>query len=148
MHPSVLVDPLPTAHAFAMTFNKFSRFTTAEHGPTATVRDQIDAPAVKIKRPKIVMRNLDRSAEDDNKENSQPVADFTCSICMESLSEIKASGKKVLATPCGHPFCSRCLDMSAKTGYLGQLPRKDLVVNSCPKCRKKHALKDLIELFV
>ena len=146
MHPSILVDPLPTAHAFAMTFLKFSRFGTAEYGPAATVREQLVEPAVKIKRPKIVMRNLENPPTED-KENAQP--EFTCSICLESLSEIKAAGKKVLATPCGHPFCSRCLDMTARAGYYNnELPRKDLPVVSCPKCRKKHALKDRIELFV
>ena len=145
MHPSILVDPLPTAHAFAMNFFKFSRFGTSEHGPIATVREQLDEPSIRIKRPKIVMRNLENAPED--KENAQP--EFTCNICLESLSEIKSAGKKVLTTPCGHPFCSSCLDKSARAGYYNnQLPKRDLPVVSCPKCRKKHALKDRVELFV
>ncbi|NXM22306.1 RNF4 ligase, partial [Ploceus nigricollis] len=46
-----------------------------------------------------------------------------CPICMEFYSEILQSGRLIMATMCGHVFCSECLPVALET------------VGLCPTCR-------------
>ncbi|NXB96472.1 RNF4 ligase, partial [Vidua chalybeata] len=46
-----------------------------------------------------------------------------CPICMDSYSEILQSGRLIMATMCGHVFCSECLPAALET------------VGVCPTCR-------------
>ncbi|NXH42359.1 RNF4 ligase, partial [Dicaeum eximium] len=46
-----------------------------------------------------------------------------CPICMDYYSEIVESGRLLVATMCGHVFCSRCLPVALET------------VGLCPTCR-------------
>ncbi|NXQ17496.1 RNF4 ligase, partial [Peucedramus taeniatus] len=46
-----------------------------------------------------------------------------CPICMDSYSEIVQSGRLIVATMCGHVFCSECLPVALET------------VGMCPTCR-------------
>ncbi|NXL82766.1 RNF4 ligase, partial [Leptocoma aspasia] len=46
-----------------------------------------------------------------------------CPICMEFYSEIVESGRLIVATMCGHVFCSECLPVALET------------VGMCPTCR-------------
>ncbi|CAG5098773.1 Oidioi.mRNA.OKI2018_I69.XSR.g15963.t1.cds [Oikopleura dioica] len=103
------------------------------------------------KRPKIVLKELIPLTNQPDSRNAPPPppADigFSCNICMETMAEIRSSGKKIVTTPCGHPFCRPCLEMAACSVY-GRMPGPNQVVNHCPKCRKKYSLRQLIELFV
>ncbi|NXA93344.1 RNF4 ligase, partial [Melanocharis versteri] len=46
-----------------------------------------------------------------------------CPICMEFYSEIMQSGRLIVATLCGHVFCSECLPVALET------------TGMCPTCR-------------
>ncbi|NXL71772.1 RNF4 ligase, partial [Leptocoma aspasia] len=46
-----------------------------------------------------------------------------CPICMEFYSEIMQRGRQLVATMCGHVFCSRCLPVALETAHI------------CPTCR-------------
>ncbi|XP_048158766.1 E3 ubiquitin-protein ligase RNF4-like [Corvus hawaiiensis] len=46
-----------------------------------------------------------------------------CPICMDVYSEIMEHGRQLVATMCGHVFCSRCLPIALETDEL------------CPTCR-------------
>ncbi|NXH00906.1 RNF4 ligase, partial [Loxia leucoptera] len=46
-----------------------------------------------------------------------------CPICMDSYSEIVQSGRLLVATMCGHVFCSECLPVALET------------FGMCPTCR-------------
>ncbi|CAG5088828.1 Oidioi.mRNA.OKI2018_I69.PAR.g11983.t1.cds [Oikopleura dioica] len=72
---------------------------------------------------------------------------FSCNICLETMTQMKRKGKKIVTTPCGHPFCKSCVEMAARSAY-GRMPDPNHVVNNCPKCRKAYALRQLIELFI
>ncbi|NXR72090.1 RNF4 ligase, partial [Pycnonotus jocosus] len=46
-----------------------------------------------------------------------------CPICMDFYSEIMQHGRQLVATMCGHVFCSRCLPVALETAGM------------CPTCR-------------
>ncbi|NXM82851.1 RNF4 ligase, partial [Oenanthe oenanthe] len=46
-----------------------------------------------------------------------------CPICMDCYSEMVQSGRQLVATMCGHLFCSECLPVALET------------VGTCPTCR-------------
>ncbi|NXJ22241.1 RNF4 ligase, partial [Dicrurus megarhynchus] len=46
-----------------------------------------------------------------------------CPICMDVYSEILEHGRQLVATMCGHVFCSRCLPIALETAHM------------CPTCR-------------
>ncbi|NXA01965.1 RNF4 ligase, partial [Nesospiza acunhae] len=46
-----------------------------------------------------------------------------CPICMDCYSEIVRSGRLIVATMCGHVFCSECLPVALET------------IGMCPTCR-------------
>ncbi|XP_037992014.1 E3 ubiquitin-protein ligase RNF185-like [Motacilla alba alba] len=48
-----------------------------------------------------------------------------CPICMDTYSEIVQSGRLMVATMCGHVFCSECLPVALET------------VGMCPTCREE-----------
>uniref|UniRef100_A0A8D2MDS3 RING-type domain-containing protein n=1 Tax=Zonotrichia albicollis TaxID=44394 RepID=A0A8D2MDS3_ZONAL len=48
---------------------------------------------------------------------------ISCPICMDSYSEILQSGRLIVATMCGHVFCSECLPVAVET------------IGVCPTCR-------------
>ncbi|NXS17063.1 RNF4 ligase, partial [Mystacornis crossleyi] len=46
-----------------------------------------------------------------------------CPICMDVYSEIVQSGRLLVATMCGHVFCSECLPVALEPSHM------------CPTCR-------------
>ncbi|XP_028316324.1 E3 ubiquitin-protein ligase RNF4 [Gouania willdenowi] len=50
---------------------------------------------------------------------------ISCPICMDSYSEMMESGRLVVATKCGHVFCSLCLRDALKSSL------------TCPTCRQR-----------
>ncbi|NXW68447.1 RNF4 ligase, partial [Hirundo rustica] len=55
--------------------------------------------------------------------NTRPSASLLCVICMSCYSQIVQSGRLVVATMCGHIFCSECLPVALET------------TGMCPTCR-------------
>ena len=62
-----------------------------------------------------------------------------CPVCLDSFSEVKASGRRVMATTCGHVFCEECL-----SGILGG----PVSSKNCPTCRKKISSRSVHPLFI
>ena len=62
-----------------------------------------------------------------------------CPICMDSFAEVKASGRQVMSTTCGHVFCEECVK-----GVLGA----DASARKCPTCRKKLSSRAVHPLFI
>ena len=58
-----------------------------------------------------------------------------CPVCFEGLQELPP-GINVLATPCGHLFCSDCLNQ-----HLGNS-------NTCPTCRKSFQGEQPLQIFL
>merc|ERR1711953_163613 len=58
-----------------------------------------------------------------------------CSICISTFEELQAEGKSLKTTPCGHVFCSDCLELSIEAS------------NKCPKCRQKVTLKKCVAIY-
>ncbi|XP_056142143.1 RING finger protein 4 isoform X2 [Lampris incognitus] len=50
---------------------------------------------------------------------------ISCPVCMDGYTEIVDSGRLVVATKCGHVFCSQCVRNSLAQSH------------TCPTCRKK-----------
>ncbi|NWV17013.1 RNF4 ligase, partial [Origma solitaria] len=55
--------------------------------------------------------------------SAQPGVVIRCPICFEFYSEIMQNGQQLVATLCGHVFCSRCLPIALEN------------TNMCPTCR-------------
>ena len=53
------------------------------------------------------------------------LAILRCPVCLDSLAAARAKGYRVLATTCGHIFCSNCL------------PRCVAANSQCPTCRAR-----------
>ncbi|NXF20316.1 RNF4 ligase, partial [Rhodinocichla rosea] len=52
-----------------------------------------------------------------------PSGSLLCVICMSCYSQIVRSGRLIVATMCGHVFCSECLPVALET------------IGMCPTCR-------------
>ncbi|NWW76196.1 RNF4 ligase, partial [Climacteris rufus] len=59
-----------------------------------------------------------------------------CPICMDFYSEIVKSGRLLVATLCGHVFCSRCLPVALETAGM------------CPSCRTELTPELYIPLYL
>ena len=62
-----------------------------------------------------------------------------CPVCLDSFSEVKATGRQVMATMCGHVFCEECLQ-----AVLGASADS----RKCPTCRKKLSARTVHPLFI
>lgn len=60
-----------------------------------------------------------------------------CPVCLDPLADLKKSGVSVLATTCGHIFCSTCLPASLAA-----------VGGRCPTCRHRLSKKDYHKIFI
>jgi len=54
-----------------------------------------------------------------------------CPICMDDFGEVKAAGKKLVVTKCGHFVCDACFKQLTKIGG------RPSTTFTCPSCRKK-----------
>ena len=59
-----------------------------------------------------------------------------CGVCMDTVSEIKAGGKNMVSTVCGHMFCDTCLKGAMRFQKF------------CPTCREGLAPKGYHPLFL
>jgi len=62
-----------------------------------------------------------------------------CPVCLDSLNEVKAAGRQMMATTCGHIFCEECI-----RGVLGA----NATARKCPTCRKKLSARSVHPLFI
>ncbi|XP_063313764.1 E3 ubiquitin-protein ligase RNF4 isoform X2 [Pelobates fuscus] len=60
----------------------------------------------------------------------------SCPICLDGYSEIVQSKRLIVATKCGHIFCSQCIRDALKSA------------NSCPTCRKKLTHKQYHPIYI
>ncbi|XP_019408703.1 PREDICTED: E3 ubiquitin-protein ligase RNF4 [Crocodylus porosus] len=73
---------------------------------------------------------------EDETTDSRPSGTISCPICMDGYSEIIQSGRLIVATKCGHVFCSQCLRDSLRNA------------NSCPTCRKKLSHRQYHPIYI
>ena len=66
-------------------------------------------------------------------------AKLVCPVCLDSASEVKATGRRLMATTCGHVFCEECVK-----GILNNLASG----RNCPTCRKKLSARSVHPLFI
>ena len=81
-----------------------------------------------------------------------PVVDEkTCPICMDTISEIKLSQRALMATQCGHIFCSPCLKKLSKD-YLVEKRQRTfrfmVTAVQCPTCRQICRLESCIPIYL
>lgn len=93
---------------------------------------QLCSPSKKQKTQ--IPNDLENEAEDDEIPK--------CPLCLENLTELKHKNKKLVATPCGHVMCNKCLDDYFKAGTFGN---KSVL---CPTCRTKLTKSKIITLFL
>ncbi|XP_013394453.1 E3 ubiquitin-protein ligase RNF4 isoform X2 [Lingula anatina] len=60
----------------------------------------------------------------------------SCPICMDNEMQIKASGRQLQSTVCGHIFCNVCIRCSIQTS------------KKCPTCRKKLNNRSVHPIFI
>ena len=63
----------------------------------------------------------------------------SCPVCLDSFGEVKAAGRQVMATTCGHVFCDECLKAVLDAPAGGR---------KCPTCRKKLSARTVHPLFL
>ncbi|NXS26802.1 RNF4 ligase, partial [Pomatostomus ruficeps] len=68
--------------------------------------------------------------------SAQPGVVIRCPICMEFYSEIMQSGRLIVATMCGHIFCSACLPVALET------------IGVCPTCRAELTPEMYIPIYL
>merc|ERR1719193_90664 len=71
---------------------------------------------------------LSEGEEDQNPGPGTWNSDLSCPVCWDPLTALEGE-RTVLATPCGHLFCSTCLTGTLQTS------------SSCPNCRPRVTLK-------
>jgi len=74
---------------------------------------------------------------DGSRADAAPRA--VCPICLDSFTEVKASGRQVMSTTCGHVFCEECLKGVLKNNAAGK---------KCPTCRKQLSRQSVHPLFI
>uniref|UniRef100_A0A674HN46 RING-type domain-containing protein n=1 Tax=Taeniopygia guttata TaxID=59729 RepID=A0A674HN46_TAEGU len=67
----------------------------------------------------------DTQSSDSVSSSAQQGAVIRCPLCMEFYSEMMQHGQQLVATLCGHVFCSRCLPIALGVAHI------------CPTCRVK-----------
>ncbi|XP_069061967.1 E3 ubiquitin-protein ligase RNF4 [Pleurodeles waltl] len=72
----------------------------------------------------------------DGTASPRPPGTVTCPICMDVHTEIIQSGRVIVATKCGHVFCSQCLRDAMKNS------------STCPTCRKKLTHKQYHPIYI
>ncbi|KAJ8025887.1 E3 ubiquitin-protein ligase RNF4 [Holothuria leucospilota] len=70
------------------------------------------------------------------KTASPPKKIIKCPICYDDDAAIKASGRRLVSTNCGHIFCENCLKTSISTQH------------KCPTCRKKLTMRQMHPIFL
>lgn len=98
-----------------------------------------DLPPVPFKitaKPR-TRQSVSGGQSNDSGANTTPKP--TCPVCLDSLSEVKAAGRQVMATTCGHVFCDECIQgvLDANAG-----------ARKCPTCRKKLSTRSVHPLYI
>jgi len=105
----------------------------------ASVSDD-DLPPVPFKltaKPRSKQSMNSSQTSSSNAADTSPSAH--CPVCLDSFSEVKAAGRQIMATTCGHVFCKECL-----SGVLGSSAGS----RNCPTCRKKISSRSVHPLFI
>ena len=105
--------------------------------PKASAK-QLPKPAV---QPVVESENVATGAR--RHSEGQP----SCPICMETFKEIKTNGLSLMSTPCGHIFCSTCLEMTKKSKP-SRCRRTGAAALECPSCRKPTLWKTCHQIFI
>ena len=93
------------------------------------------APVSSDDSDKFLTKNVDFTPDQKHKPSTitatlaSPVPEsdagsISCPICLDFAATIKAGGKKIMTTTCGHVFCQPCLEDAVKN------------FRECPMCRK------------
>lgn len=61
---------------------------------------------------------------------------ISCPVCLDVYTEIVESGRLVVATRCGHVFCSQCLRDALTSSH------------TCPTCRKRLTCRQYHPLYI
>jgi len=98
-----------------------------------------DLPPVpfKISATPRTTRPVNSAQSNSGTANSSPAAQ--CPVCLDSLSEVKAAGRQVMATTCGHVFCEGCIKGVLNGNFMDR---------KCPTCRKKLTTRSVHPLFI
>ena len=90
---------------------------------------------------------IERESEEGTSESCLPSAPpppaNQCPVCLEDLQKLPP-GINVLATPCGHLFCSNCLSQHLEASKI----QGDQDPSVCPTCRKSFQVSQPIEIFL
>merc|ERR1712013_349871 len=78
---------------------------------------------------------LSEGEEDETHEPGAWNSDLSCPVCWDPLTALDGE-RTVLATPCGHLFCSTCLTNTLQTS------------SSCPNCRSRFTLKNCNRIYL
>ena len=96
----------------------------------------------KIAKEENEAQEIKRELEIETSENARsfsPTAPLLtsnqCPVCFEDLQDLP-SGIDVLVTPCGHLFCSNCLNQHLENS------------NTCPTCRKPIQSNQPLHIFL
>lgn len=108
--------------------------SNVNEAPTLIFSSMPTLAPVRAPPQKVKANEPSSNSTQDSKEDSQ----WTCPICMDTLSELKAAKKLIWSTPCGHLFCKICLQTSLKSANK----------NVCPTCRKKTTWAKTHQVFM
>ena len=78
---------------------------------------------------------LSEGEEDQNPGPGTWNSNLSCPVCWDPLTALEGE-RTVLATPCGHLFCSTCLAGTLQTS------------SSCPNCRSRVTLKSCNRIYL
>ena len=96
----------------------------------------------KIAKEENEAEEIEKELEIETSENARSfsptaplLASNQCPVCFEDLQDLPP-GINVLATPCGHLFCSNCLNQHLENS------------NACPTCRKSLQGDQSLQIFL
>jgi len=99
--------------------------------------DDLPPPPFKVVRPRSKQLTTNSPLSNGSRVDTAPRGD--CPVCMDSFAEVKASGRQVMSTTCGHVFCEECVK-----GVLSAAAS----ARKCPTCRKKLSSRAVHPLFI
>jgi len=95
-----------------------------------------DLPPVPFK---ITAKPRTKRSTNSGQTSTSTASEALCPVCLDSFRDVKASGRQVMATTCGHVFCEECLQGVLNESAAGR---------KCPTCRKKLSARTIHPLFI
>jgi len=133
--PVVLSDTSSVRPAVADDDNLHSPYLVSD----GSVSDDSDLPPVPFKITATPRTRKSMSNGEAGGSSSDITSATACPVCLDSFSQVKASGRRVMANKCGHIFCEECMQ-----GILNQSAN----ARKCPTCRKKLSAQTVHPLFI